>query len=211
LIYDRTAMTDPTRDTGDLVAATFRLAAERGWRALRLDDIADACGLPRADLRRRFPCKASVLVACARQIEQQAAAAPPAFEPEDTVRDRLFELLMQRLDLLVPHKDAVARILRDLPADPLGAAFAGPDVLRLMAGILDQAGVPAAGPVGCLRAKGLAAIWLATLGDWVRDDSPDNARTMAALDAHLRRAEPFARMLGRLPSGRGFRPAAQES
>jgi len=204
-------MTDPTRDTDGLLGATMRLAAARGWRALRLDDIADACGMPPADLRRRFPCKASVLIACAREIEQQAAAEPPAFEPEDTVRDRLFELLMQRLDLLAPYKDAVARILRDLPADPLGMAFAGPDLLRLMAGILDQAGVPASGPVGCLRSKGLAAIWFATLGDWVRDDSPDNARTMAALDAHLRRAEPFARILGRLPSGRGFGPAAQET
>lgn len=204
-------MTDPTRDIEDLVAATFRLAAERGWRALRLDDIAEATGTPPVELRRRFPCKASVLVACARQIEQQAAAEPPAFEPEDTVRDRLFELLMQRLDLLAPHKEGVARVLRDLPGDPLGAAFAGPDVLRLMARILDQAGVPAAGPAGCLRAKGLAAIWFATLGDWVRDDSPDNARTMAALDAHLRRAEPFARMLAQLPTGRGFRAAVQES
>jgi AcrR family transcriptional regulator len=204
-------MTDPTSDTDDIVAATFRLAAERGWRTLRLDDIADACGMPPADLRRRFPCKASVLIACARWIEQRAAAEPPVFETEDTVRDRLFELLMQRLDLLAPYKEAVARILRELPADPLGAVFAGPDVLRLMAGVLDQAGVSAAGPVGCLRGKGLAAIWLATLGDWVRDDSPDNARTMAALDAHLRRAEPFARMLARLPTGRGFRAAGQES
>jgi AcrR family transcriptional regulator len=204
-------MTDPTIDTDDIVAATFRVAAERGWRATRLDDIADACGLPPAEMRRRFPCKASVLIACARQIEQRAAAEPPVFESEDTVRDRLFELLMQRLDLLAPYKDAVASILRDLPADPLGAVVAGPEVLRLMAGILDQAGVPAAGPIGCLRSKGLAAVWFATLVDWVRDDSPDNARTMAALDAHLRRTEPFARMLSRLPTGRGFRPAAPAS
>jgi len=204
-------MTDPTSDTDQIVAATFRLAAERGWRALRLDDIADACGMPAAEMRRRFPCKASVLIACARRIEQQAAAEPPAFEPEDTVRDRVFELLMLRLDLLAPYKEAVSRILRELPADPLGAAFAGPDVLRLMAGVLEQAGVSAAGPIGCLRSKGLAAVWLATLGDWVRDDSPDNARTMAALDAHLRRVEPFARMLAQLPTGRGFRAAGQES
>ena len=29
-------------------------------------------------------------------------------------------------------------------------------------------------------------VWLATLRVWVRDDSPDLARTMAALDRHLR-------------------------
>lgn len=203
-------MTDPTPETAAIAAAVFRLAAERGWRATGLDDIAVACGAAPAALRRRYPCKGSVLVACAQFVEQAAAAAPPVFEPEDSVRDRLFELLMQRLDLLAPYKPAVASILRDLPADPLGAAAAGPDTLRLMAGILEQAGVASAGPVGCLRSKGLAAVWFATLREWVRDDSPDNARTMAALDAHLRRAAPFARMLSRLPAVRGFEAGLQD-
>jgi AcrR family transcriptional regulator len=208
-------MTDQTPEPEDITAAVLRLAAERGWRATRLEDIAAACGMTAGEMRRRHPCKASVLLGCARTIEQYAAAEPPVFEPEDTVRDRLFELLMQRIDLLAPYKDGVAAILRDLPGDPLGAAVAGPDVLRLMGGILEQADVSPAGPVGCLRSKGLAAIWLATLREWVRDDSPDNARTMAALDGHLRRAEPYARMLSGFPAGfprpRGFRRPAQDA
>lgn len=204
-------MTDQKPDTEDIAAAAFRVAAERGWRATRLGDIAAACGMSAGEMRRRYPCKASVLIACARTIERRAAAEPPVFEAEDTVRDRLFELLMQRLDLLAAYKDAVAAILRDLPADPLGAAAAGPDVLRLMGGILEQAGVSAAGALGCLRCKGLAAIWLATLREWVRDDSPDNARTMAALDGHLRRIEPYARMLSGSPAPRGPGRAAQDA
>jgi hypothetical protein len=106
---------------------------------------------------------------------------------------------MQRLDILQDRRPAVTSILRDLPSDPLGAAVAGPEVLRLMAAILDRAGVPSTGPVGLLRCKGLAAIWLATLYVWARDDSPDHARTMAALDSNLRRAEPVARLLAGLP------------
>jgi len=204
-------MKEPTPDTADVVAAAFRLAAERGWNATGLDDIADACNMPPSEMRRRFPCKSSVLIACAKDIEQRAAAEPPAFEPEDTVRDRLFELLMQRLDLLAPHKPAVANILRDVPGDPVCVAAAGPDALRLIAGILEHADVVASGPVGCLRCKGLAVIWLATLREWSRDDSPDNARTMAALDAYLRRAEPFARILSRLPTMRGFGPAVRNA
>jgi AcrR family transcriptional regulator len=183
------------------------LVAERGWRMLRLDDIAVAAGMEQAEFLRRYPYKASVLTACAAQIEREAAATPPDFEPEDSVRDRLFELLMQRLDLLTPYKQAVAIILRDLPTDPLAVAMSGPDTMRLMAGILEQAGVSSAGPAGCLRCKGLAAIWLSTLQEWTRDDSPDNARTMAALDAHLRRIEPLARMLSAGPNFGGRRAA----
>jgi AcrR family transcriptional regulator len=190
-------MTEPIMEPA--VAAALRLAAERGWRSVSLQDVAAAAAVPLATLRRDFPCKTSLLVAYAQEVERRAAADPVPFEPEDTVRDRLFELLMQRLDILQESRPAVTSILRELPSDPLGAAVAGPEVLRLMAAILDRAGVPSAGPVGLLRCKGLAAIWLATLYVWARDDSPDHARTMAALDSNLRRVEPVARLLAGLP------------
>lgn len=186
------------------------LVAEQGWRALRLNGVADVAGIPAEEFRRLYPYKASLLTACAAQVEREAASEPPVFEPEDSVRDRLFELLMQRLDILSPYKQAVGRILREIPAEPVSVAMSGPDTMRLMGGILEQAGVSATGPFGCLRRKGLAAIWLATLREWVGDDSPDNARTMAALDAHLRRIEPFARILAGGPRvGRGRVAAAE--
>jgi hypothetical protein len=46
---------------------------------------------------------------------------------------------------------------------------------------------------GALRAKGLMAINLATLRVWLRDDSADMAKTMAALDGYLRRVESLLR------------------
>lgn len=153
-------------------------------------------------MRRSFPCKTSILLAYAKEVERLAASEPAPFEREDTVRDRLFELLMQRLDILAEHRQPVAAILRDMLSDPAGAVAAAPEVVRLMGSILEQAGVPSGGPVGWLRRKGLAGVWLATLYVWARDDSPDNARTMAALDSNLRRAESAARLLAGLPAGR---------
>lgn len=203
-------MMEPDAEPTDVLAAVMGFAAERGWRRLRLDEIADAVGMPTDAFRRRYPYKASVLMACAMQVERAAASEPPDFEPEDSVRDRLFELLMQRLDLLAPHKQGVASILRDLPGEPAVVAMSGPDTMRLMAGILEQAGVSGAGPIGFLRCKGLAAIWLSTLREWTRDDSPDHSRTMAALDAQLRRVEPLARMLSGGPGFSGRRAAASE-
>jgi hypothetical protein len=48
----------------------------------------------------------------------------------------------------------------------------------------------------------VALIYLATLGVWLRDESEDKARTMAALDKQLRRAEA---LVLRLPTGLGGR------
>lgn len=193
-------MSETPDNSSAVVSAALRLAGERGWRAVSLRDIAAASGVPLAAIQRDFPCKTSILLAYAKTVERRAADAPAPFDPEDTVRDRLFELLMQRIDILSEEKQPVSRILRDLPADPVGVAAAAPEVLRLMAAILDQASVPSAGPVGWLRSKGLAGVWLATLWVWAGDESPDHARTMAALDRNLRRAEPFARLLAGVPS-----------
>ena len=186
-----------------VIAAALRLAGEQGWRAVGIRDIEAASGTPADTLRRAFPCKMSILLAYAREVERRAAAAPAPFESEDTVRDRLFELLMQRLDILEEHRGPVTNVLRDMPFDPLAAAASAPELLRLMGAILEQAGVSSGGPVGWLRRKGLAAVWLATLYVWSRDGSPDHARTMAALDGNLRRVEPAARLLAGLPGPRG--------
>ena len=181
------------------IDAMLRLAAELGWRGLSLDDIAHAADVPMSVLRARFPCKARVLLAYARQVETDAGAQPAPFDESDTTRDRLFELLMQRLDLLAPARAGVAGILRDLPRDPLSIVAMAPEATRLLAGVLEAAGVSAGGPAGLLRCKGLAAIWFRTLMVWSEDDSPDSARTMAALDRFLRQSEPAANFLAALP------------
>lgn len=197
-------MTDTSEDMDEsVVAAALRLAAERGWHGLSLRDIADGSEIGGTELRRRYACKMAILLAHARAIERQAVSLESPFDAEDSPRDRLFELLMQRIDLLKPHQAAIAAVLRDLPRDPVGLIAVAPEVLRLMAGILTAAGLPARGPFGLLRGKGLALIWLATLRVWATDDSPDHARTMAALDGYLRRVEPWAaRFPDAAPAGR---------
>jgi AcrR family transcriptional regulator len=188
-------MTEPKDTSSRLVTAAFDLIPERGWAALSLSEVADKAEVPRDEMRRVFPCKASLLAGLAAWVEARAQETPPAFDDEDTVRDRLFELMMGRLDILADRRPAVAAILRDLPRAPLSVLPAVPALLRHVGSILEEAGIATRLPAGPLRCKGLAGVWLATIAVWVEDDSPDNARTMAALDRNLRRVEPLAQML----------------
>ena len=55
-------------------------------------------------------------------------------------------------------------------------------LLRSMSLMLESAGISSTGLIGLLRTKALAAIYLATMRDWLRDDTTDKAKTMAALD-----------------------------
>jgi AcrR family transcriptional regulator len=182
-----------------MVAAALDLAAEQGWRRLRLAEIAARAGLALHEIRPHFACKTALLAAAIAEIDRRVLERETAFETDDTPHDRLFEVLMRRFDALVPHRDAVAAILRDLPGDPLSLLLVAPGALASMGWMLEAAGLSAGGVMGALRAKGLAVVWLATLRVWLRDDTSDLARTMAALDRNLRRAGCAASLLDRAP------------
>jgi AcrR family transcriptional regulator len=176
-----------------IIDTTMELVAGRGWRNVALGDIAVASGLSLAQLYAIFPSKRAVLDAFERRINEQTLVG--GTEVGDTIRDRLFELVMRRLDALAPHKAAVRALLRDLPWDPAVVLCTGPRFLNAMRWMAESAGVETGGIAGLLRIKGLAAVYLTTLRAWLNDESADNAKTLAALDRALKQAEFFARSM----------------
>ncbi len=188
-----TKQADPAKH---VIEVALRLAAERGWANLALADIAAAAKLPLADLYACFLSKTAILAALSRDVDRQVLAGLEGVSEEST-RDRLFDLIMKRFDALAPHRDGLSAVARDVGRDPLAALCGLGQLARSMALMLEAAGVSSSGITGAVRTKGLGAIYLATMRDWFRDDSTDKARTMAALDARLRRAEAWAHRLDR--------------
>ena len=199
-----------------LIAAAFRLAATEGWRNLRIAAAARAAGLPLARARLRFPSRAVLLVRFGRMAD--AAALAEATE-EEGIRERLFAMLMRRLDLFQANREGVLALLESLPFRPRTALLLAALTEVSMSWILGAAGAGTAGLAGKLRVKGLIAVWVWTLRAWQRDHTADLAPTMAALDAALARAERAAGWLASLPAPRPTPkaqpeetpPAAQES
>ncbi|HMA15555.1 MAG: TetR family transcriptional regulator [Bacteroidota bacterium] len=187
-----------------IIDTAFGLAVERGWRDLSLADIAEAADVPLTHLYALFPSKQAILNGFSDRVD--AAMLAEGMDGLDTpARDRLFDVVMRRLDALQPHKEALGIILQDQLRDPLGACCGLGRLRRSMALTLEAAGVSTTGCRGILRVKGLAAIYLATLRIWLRDDSEDMARTMAYLDGQLARVDA---LIGRLKSVRPRHAAA---
>ena len=176
-----------------IIDAALTLAAARGWRRTGLSDIAAEAGVTLAELRGAFSSKASILNGFVRRTDNQVLAMGMA--EGSSARDRLFDLLMRRFDVLHPYRDAVSAIVRDSVSDPLAPLCHGPRLICSMAWMLEAAGLNSAGPGGMIRTKGLALVYLAALRAWLTDDSADQARTMAVLDRGLRQAEALARIL----------------
>jgi len=176
-------------DSDKIIDAALACIARQGWRRLSLADIAAEAGLPILRVYRLFSSKPAILCGFFRRIDETVLAAPPEGEPDERPRDRVFDLLMRRFDALQPHRAALDVLARELPTDPLAALAAGAGLLRSMRWMLEAAGISGEGLGGAVAVKLTAAAYLATLRVWRRDESPDLAPTMAALDRRLRGIE----------------------
>ena len=181
-----------------LIEAALAISGERGWQALSLVDVARRAGVSLAECYRAFPDKATVLYRLLAATDQAVLRDGPADDPEETPRDRLFEVFMRRFDVLQRRRAAIVAILRELPFDPLTAAGLLPRLARSIVWMAEAAGLPMTGLPGVLRVKVLGAVYLYALRAWVNDETADMAQTMAALDKALRRAD---RLLSAFPGG----------
>jgi AcrR family transcriptional regulator len=191
----------PAPDPADaIVDATLRLAGERGWRGLSMAEIADAAGLSLSEVHRHYRCKAQILCAFMARIDRQVLDGTDPEIAAEPVRDRLFDLVMRRLDALKPYKPGVQALARALMRRPPAAALvaAGP-LMASLQWMLTAARIEPWGPLQPLQLKGFALIYLSVLRVWLADDGEDQAKTMAALDKALRRADA---LVGRFRPGR---------
>jgi ubiquinone biosynthesis protein COQ9 len=181
-----------------LVTAAFRLAGEEGWGKINVAKAARAAGLSVAEARGRFPSRALILLRFGRLADQ---AALLDVSDEGSVRDRLFDLLMRRFDVLQTHRAGVKALLRSLPTDPPAALLLACANKRSMRWMLQGAGLTVRGASGALQVRGLLVVWLWAIRAWERDESDDLSGTMAAVDSALKRAEQVASWLpGRRPA-----------
>lgn len=167
----------------------FTLVEKRGWFALTLPEIARATKTKLPELLQRYPDKNAVLIGFARLLDSKMAEMP--LDDSAPIKDRLFELFMQRLDALRPFRAGVIRLMHELWQQPFSTALLGLEAgctpSRSMIIMLDLAGVSPSKPFNLLAAMGLKIVYLAALRTWKDDESLDFSPTMATLDRALER------------------------
>jgi AcrR family transcriptional regulator len=182
--------TPPTNTPAEIIAAAaMRLAGRKGWRRLALGDIAAEAGVTLAELARNYSSRPEILDGFERMIDRRMLAGAAAGDIDDAPRDRLFDVIMERFDALLPYRDGVRRVTRGLPFDPpssLVLAFALP---RSVSWMFTGARIAIDGPTMPLRLMVLGGAYLSTFRVWLDDDTQDLARTMATLDRQLDRAQ----------------------
>lgn len=178
-------MLDQLTIRGRLITAAMKLAAERPWREVTLNEVAQSAGVSLVDLRREFASKGEILAAFVGAVDDAVLARAPQRAGGQPTRDALFEVIMSRFDVLAAYKPALQSIAAAFAVEPSLACAIG----RSQAWMLRAAGIRADGPEGHLRALGLGALYASVYRTWLKDEDPGLSKTMAALDRGLRRGE----------------------
>jgi AcrR family transcriptional regulator len=170
---------------GRVLAAALDSAVGKSWSEITLLDIAEAANLSLADLRGQFAGKTDIIAALMRVVDDEVLKRIHKRTEGQEPRDRLFDIIMTRFDVLGPHKAALKSIHNSGPAD---FSLASP-YLSSQHWMLQAAGIGTEGATGALRLAGLGIAYASVFATWLEDDDPGLARTMAALDRRLRRGE----------------------
>jgi AcrR family transcriptional regulator len=189
-----------------IIDALMALAGEQPWEKVTLEALAERAGVSLSALRAAYDGRVAVLADFMRRIDEAALANLDPDMAEEAPRERLFDVLFGRLEVLAPHRAAIRHIGEAARRDPLLALELNRLAVLSMGWMLTAAGVGATGGRGALRAQGLAFVWARVLRVWLKDEDPGLARTMAELDTRLRQAERGVSRLDRLERiVRGFR------
>ncbi len=174
-----------TRETA-IVNAAFQLAATRAWSEVKLADVAAEAELTLADLAGVIGGKADILQLYGRQLDAKMLASLETEPVSGSAHDRLFDILMRRLELMDSDKAAIRSIVQAPAASlPDYARLAG-SLMQSQDWVLSAAGIEDSGLRGAMKTTGLALVYVRTLKVWASDDDAGLARTMAQLDRSLR-------------------------
>ena len=187
----------PSPSGEKILEAALALAEQEGWSNLRLRKLAAELGISLAELQAHYRDADAIADAWFRRgWTAMLAPAPEGFAEQPAV-ERLELILLRWFDALAVQRRVTAEMLAGklYPSHPHHWVPMVFNLSRTIHWLRDAAGLDAGGRRRQLEEVGLTLLFLATLRDWIRDESPEQERTRAALRRRLRGGD---RLMARL-------------
>lgn len=172
-----------------IIASFMDLVASEPWDEVTMPTIAKAASVKLDVLRSAYDSRLSILEDLARRTDMAVLRDLDPNLHEEKIRDRFFEVLMQRLDVLTPYKPGLKALSHQARKDPILGLALLRTVFQSQGWMVMAAGLGSGGLQGVVRTKAVSLAYLETMRVWFEDDEPGLAKTMSALDKALRKAE----------------------
>ena len=174
--------------TRQKILKTFlTLLEDHAYGEIGFQLLADQSGISLSDLRANFASKTDLVAAFAEMIDRAVLEQRDSDMTDQPVHDRLFDVLMTRIDCLTSYKGAVRALMQAGREDPALLVAFNRISVRSQKWMLAAAGLPIDGVRARVSAQGLAFTFARTIETWLEEDDEGMPRTMARLDKELER------------------------
>src|SRR3954452_5480005 len=113
------ALPPPTgTDRDKVIAAFMALLAEKRFEEIGFGEIAARSGLTLANCRQEFGSTLAVYAAHMKDLDRKMLASASGDMAEEPPRERLFDVLMRRIEMMAPHREAVRSLLTSAQRNP---------------------------------------------------------------------------------------------
>jgi hypothetical protein len=181
-----------TKERTLFAESCLALAAEKTWTRVTLFDIAGQAGRSAVDFYPLTP--ADAYEAVDDYFDRRAGEGAETPDSAALARDRVFDAAMRRFEAMEEERAGVLALDKTMERDPIARAASFARAGKTARWLLALAGEnpdPA-------RVQALALVLIQSRAAWRGDEAGDFAKTMAALDKGLRRAESFFDSVGRV-------------
>jgi len=185
-----------TAKTRQKILKTFLdLLAQHPYDDVSLPLLAKTAGVKLSTLRECYSSKRALVEAFAGMIDTAVLDERDEEMDDQPAHDRLFDILMTRLDHLAPYRDAVRTLAEAVRRDPALALEFNSIAVRSQRWMLIAAGIDLTGIKGRIVTQGLAVAFGRVVETWLDEVDEGLPKTMARLDEELNRGEAWMKRL----------------
>ena len=168
-----------------LIDTTLSLAGELGWPSVTLQLIGKTANVPLSEVSAIFSSKWDILEAFRERTDLLLTAGKSANLSWQSAKDRLFDILMARIEIIEPWKAGIGSIARHAVAQPITGIRLFISLNKSMECMIEHVNAKIQGPGKLIQSRGLTLIYLLVLRRWIGDHSSDLGPTMAELNERL--------------------------
>ncbi len=193
-----------------ILEAALDRADQHGWDKLRLRELAADLGVPLSEVLVHYRDADAIANAWFRQALAAMLAPAPVGFADLPAQERLRVTMLRWFDALAPRHRVTGEMVSGklYPSHPHHWVPMIFDLSRTIHWLRDAAGLDAGGRRRQLEEIGLTLLFLATLRDWVRDETPDQERTKERLARRLAGSD---RLMARLFERSSSAPSPEQA
>ncbi len=108
---------------------------------------------------------------------------------DSSSKDRLFEVLMARFDILNTYRKPVKNLFTNFRSNPHQFLPLVPSFIETIILMSTLAGINVNGPKGAINIKSIFIIYILSAFTWVEDENESLEKTMMVLDKYISKAD----------------------